>query len=148
MARCRIAWLERVALEIGRGLLDFWSIRRMKLCKKIRCCPCLDFYSFLFTDWDPMGFIAIFDHRVAECFLLFPSIEHANPRLYKGKSPFLIGDTSSNACFSMVMSVFGGVTLWRKLCFFWGGDLHGRFAQTLGLLHWTGIFNDIYLHEQ
>ena len=95
-----------------------------------------------------MGFIAIFDHRVAECFLLFPSIEHANPRLYKGKSPFLIGDTSSNACFSMVMSVFGGVTLWRKLCFFLGGDLHGRFAQTLGLLHWTGIFNDIYLHEQ
>ena len=26
-----------------------------------------------------------------------------------GKSPFLIGDTSSNGCFSIVMLVFGGV---------------------------------------
>ena len=30
-----------------------------------------------------------------------------------GKPPFLLGDTSSNGCFSIVMLVFGGVNLYR-----------------------------------
>ena len=75
----------------------------MKLCKKIRCCPCLDFNSFLFTDWDPMKFITIFDHHLGECFVLFPS--KASNMQIQGSTMenhhFWIGDTSSHACFLM-----------------------------------------------
>ena len=43
------------------------------------------------------------------CFFDFPSTEQANLRHGNEKSPFLIGDTSSNGWCSIVILVFGGV---------------------------------------